>query len=618
MMSALGHRLMRCAYLLAWAASGHVRRIGRWSTLGSARSQSDPVAGILAFALYSLLVLSPEFVTPFALGHDAAGDIGNTHPLQILGYSLALWLIWVSLWRRAFWPCLLAAPFLLAAPVEIYLLTQYHTLLLPHVFGIIRDTNLAEAREFLRGLWVLGTVAYLGILAGAAVCLRVLWASQYGFATRFRIGVILIFASVIGGLQLLYSRQEAWANDFHAAPNELRVEGLPLVVTALRDTFPFGLVLRYAYYREAADKLARAREKAAAFRFGAGQILGSDVRQAFVLVIGESARFDRWSLNGYARQTNPRLATETNLVSFSDVVSVATATRFSVPILLSRKPAALVAQFTFPERSVLSAFREAGFETFWLSNQVSVSNVDSPIAVLAQEADHRRYFNPGDFSHATPYDDVMLPVLAEILAQDQRSEFIVLHMLGSHFDYRQRYPDAFDVFRPSPSREAQVAYTDADHKEELNNAYDNSILYTDYFLSRAIAQLKASGRPVTALLYVSDHGEDLFDQQCRFSGHGRSTTAGFRVPMLFWYSDGYAQRLAGKVEALRRNRMARMTTENVFPTLVDGAGIRFPSQDLTRSAASDSLREHRRLVASLSGSIDFDRARRNDNCELIN
>jgi len=137
-------------------------------------------------------------------------------------------------------------------------------------------------------------------------------------------------------------------------------------------------------------------------------------------------------------------------------------------------------------------------------------------------------------------------------------------------------------------------------------------------LSRAIAQLKASGRPVTALLYVSDHGEDLFDQQCRFSGHGRSTTAGFRVPMLFWYSDGYAQRLAGKVEALRRNRMARMTTENVFPTLVDGAGIRFPSQDLTRSAASDSLREHRRLVASLSGSIDFDRARRNDNCELIN
>jgi glucan phosphoethanolaminetransferase (alkaline phosphatase superfamily) len=116
------------------------------------------------------------------------------------------------------------------------------------------------------------------------------------------------------------------------------------------------------------------------------------------MVIGESSRYDRWSLNGYARETNPLLKQEANLVALPDVITSVSATRLSVPVIISRKPATQSLKDGFSEKSFLTAFKEAGFKTFWLSNQISFGKFDTPVSVFAKEADVVEFLNLGGFT----------------------------------------------------------------------------------------------------------------------------------------------------------------------------------------------------------------------------
>ena len=215
----------------------------------------------------------------------------------------------------------------------------------------------------------------------------------------------------------------------------------------------------------------------------------------------------------------------------------------------------------------------------------------------------------------------MIEPLKRILANPaERRQLVVVHTLGSHMEYRRRYPDEFDVFKPSLTRTDPQLWHDQAFKDKLSNTYDNSILYTDYFLSEVLAALKASGRPLAAMLYVSDHGEDLNDGGCDHRGHGLATPAGLRIPLFFWYSDAYQQTLAAKVAQLQRHRNEPLTNEAVFPLLLDAAEIHFSGEDLSRSVMSVSfVRPAKRIVYSISpGAVDFDRAHLNKECVLVN
>src|SRR5262249_2635564 len=139
----------------------------------------------------------------------------------------------------------------------------------------------------------------------------------------------------------LEQRVEAAGAWLSAETDEFKVGALPITLERVRAASPFGLPLRYAQYREASTRIERARARLANFTFGLPHPVASPGRQIFVLVIGESSRFDRWGVNGYSHPTSPRLAAEPHLVTLSDVVSVAALTRMSVPVILTRKPAAL-------------------------------------------------------------------------------------------------------------------------------------------------------------------------------------------------------------------------------------------------------------------------------------
>ena len=130
------------------------------------------------------------------------------------------------------------------------------------------------------------------------------------------------------------------------------------------------------------------------------------------MVIGESSRFDRWSLNGYERETNPLLKQEANLVNLPDVITSVSATRLSVPVMISRKPARKSLKDGFAEKSFLTAYKEAGFKTWWLSNQISFGEFDTPVSVFAKEANVIQFLNLGGFTNNSNFDEILFEPLA--------------------------------------------------------------------------------------------------------------------------------------------------------------------------------------------------------------
>lgn len=561
--------------------------------------------------MFSFLPLSPAVVGLFL--PNGGADERSTFAL-----SLALWAFWLAVWGRPLRGCVAATPLLLTTPVVNYLMLTYHQQLSPQVVGIVLETNIEESMQYLHGLWLFAILSYLSTIAVCGVALYLMRRYEVPWQPRWRIVALLGAPSIIGALHFVYQPLETVASWIEPATNPFRTTPWPLELDSARLSAPFGVILQIIDGVDAERKIAESARLNESFRFGSHQVIHSADRQVYVLVIGESARADRWSVNGYSRPTSPRLQQQSNFVSFSNVITVASWTRVSVPVIVTRKPALTALDPQFPERSLVSAFREAGFATYWMSTQAPLGKFDASFAVYANEADHVTYFNiTGAFSESPP-DGVMLEPLKRNLANSNESrQLIVIHTLGSHMEYRRRYPAGFDVFKSTTDRNHPSPLHDVAYAIQQNNAYDNSILYTDYFLSEVIAAVKASGRPLATVLYVSDHGEDLYDDGCEYTGHGRMTTTDLRVPLFFWYSDAFQQQFPEKVAALKSRTNEPLTTESIFPLMLDTATIEFPTEDPTRSVMSPSFAHSTRIVRSPNGgAIDFDHAHKNNQCEL--
>ena len=269
----------------------------------------------------------------------------------------------------------------------------------------------------------------------------------------------------------------------------------------------------------------------------------------------------------------------------------------------------------FSEKSFLSAFREAGFKTFWISNQVSFGKFDTPVSVFAKEADDVQFLNLGSVSNASNHDAVLLAPLRRAIGDPAQKVLVVLHTLGSHWNYAHRYPQQFDRWQPSLKSVDKPDYTNPRIEPQMNNSYDSAILYTDWFLSQVIGVLKETDLPAS-LLYVADHGQTLYDKSCKIAFHGHNTQYEFHVPAFVWYSDSYAERFPGKVEQLKRHRKAKLSTENMFHTVLDMADIRYPGDSLERSFVNPAFKRHKRYVDSY-GWTDYDDATMRGDCREV-
>jgi glucan phosphoethanolaminetransferase (alkaline phosphatase superfamily) len=578
-------------------------------------------------------------------------------PGQVFGIELIGWIAVWAVFKRPAWFHALLLPAFLALPVELYLFAFYGQGISTHHLGIIAETSPTEAMEFLgQKVWLVAALFAL-VLAWFGTSWRVAWSSrQFDWDDTSRpvvLGVLLLGAGVLGyGYKFGIAPPPVSASVGRPAPAVVRLANaslgaasapasasavpalppaaaparmpplanwarLPFDFDAFARSWPFGLVARGADFYKERVYLADLNRRSANFRFGAhlAEPGEAGAPQVVVMVIGESSRYDRWSLNGYARETNPQLAKESNLVTLPDVITSVAATRLSVPVIVSRKPATQSLKDGFSEKSFLTAFKEAGFKTFWLSNQISFGKFDTPVSVFAKEADVVEFMNLGGFTDNSTYDEVLFAPLKRALAEPAPKKLIVLHTLGSHWNYSHRYPKQFDKWLPSLYGVDKPVYTDLKLKPQLNNSYDGTILYTDWFLAQVIGSLKQAQQPAS-LLYVADHGQTLYDNSCKLAFHGHNTQYEFHVPAFAWYSDQYQERFPDKIAQLQRHRKARLSTENMFHTLLDMADIRYGDERLEWSFVNSRFRQHKRYVDSY-GWTDYDNAVMKGDCREV-
>ena len=229
----------------------------------------------------------------------------------------------------------------------------------------------------------------------------------------------------------------------------------------------------------------------------------SDKKELLIMVVGETARADRFSLNGYERDTNPLLSKQ-DIVSFSNITSCGTSTGVSVPCMFSslgRKH--YEKEKALEQENVLDVMVKNGVEVLWRDNNSDSKGVATRIPY---EDFKTPTFNPTCKGECR--DIGMLSGLDKYIQKNANKDiFIVLHQMGNHGpEYYRRYPKEFERFKPA----CQTGELRDCSQKEIDNVYDNAILYTDYFLSEVIQFLKKyDANHETAMLYVADHGESL-------------------------------------------------------------------------------------------------------------
>jgi glucan phosphoethanolaminetransferase (alkaline phosphatase superfamily) len=619
------------------------------------------------YLLLTYLALSAVPFVPTLLGRPLE------RPWQVLGVEFIGWVAAWAVFKRPAWFHWLLIPAFLALPTEVYLFTYYGQGISTHHLGIIAETSPKEALEFLgQKVWLMGAVM-VGVVAWWAtsfsaarrtrdldwadpsrwVALAALtigagvWAYGYEFGIAAKPAVLTAAApasaSAPGAIHLVKASVPKPAKPASSASEEEEDEEdapdsasasaaaaghtglklrplahwatLPLDFDAFAQSWPFGLVARGADFYKERRYLAELGQRSASFKFGAQQQAPDDQPETVVLVLGESSRFDRWSLNGYARDTTPLLRQEANVVALPDVITSVSATRLSVPVIISRKTAMQSLKDGFSEKSFITAYKEAGFKTFWLSNQISFGQFDTPVSVFAKEADVIEFLNLGGFTNNSNFDQVLFDPFKNAVADRAPKKLIVVHSLGSHWNYSHRYPKQFDKWQPSLYGVDKPVYTDTKIKPQLNNSYDSSILYTDWFLAQLIERLKQSEQR-TSMLYVSDHGQTLYDNSCNLAFHGHNTQYEFHVPAFVWYSDQYQARYPGKVEQLGRHKGARLATENMFHTLLDLGDIHYAGEKLEWSFLNSQFKQHKRYVDSY-GWTNYDNATLKGDCHEV-
>lgn len=275
--------------------------------------------------------------------------------------------------------------------------------------------------------------------------------------------------------------------------------------------------------------------------FGAIDTSKAGDNVTYVIVIGESVDRNRMSIYGYERNTTPYFKTiSSELFIFDDVISPHCHTSPSLQKILTFSD---YFGSSYEYGSIIDFFNEAGFDTYWLSNQYKYGANDTGYTAIANSAKYTNYINTKLWSsnETTYYDGMLIPYLEGIINNDntQKSKLIFIHLFGSHSSYYDRYPKEFNKYNTNKFLNNINSKMKAS-KVSKYNAYDNSILYTDYVLYSIINILKENNIN-GYMLYFSDHGEDAGSSDFNFYGHNEaiSTKPMYEVPMILWLSERY-------------------------------------------------------------------------------
>jgi lipid A ethanolaminephosphotransferase len=302
--------------------------------------------------------------------------------------------------------------------------------------------------------------------------------------------------------------------------------------------------------------------------------IGLDARQVsqvynrknnvLVLVVGETARAQNFSLNGYSKPTNPMLAKE-DIINYPNFHSCGTSTHVSLPCMFSH-----LDRSSFNEEdasyyeNLTDVLKHAGINVLWRDNNSGCKGVCRNIQT--EKMKHLHIDNVCNEHEC--YDEVLLDHLQQNIESTSSDMVIVLHQNGSHGPaYYLRYPDAFQKFKPVC---ATNELGSCDHASLLNT-YDNTILYTDYFLSRVINMLKSKTDKLnTAMIYVSDHGESLGENNIYLHSmpYIVAPKEQTHVPYISWFSDDFLHAHDLNKDCIKQHASNPYSHDNLFHSVL--------------------------------------------------
>ena len=550
------------------------------------------VYAVVALLLPNIALCYTECLAPWACG------------VNVL-LPLSLYMLFFSVAKRPGKMIWWAFIFVFFAAFQLVLLYLFGTgVIAVDMFLNLVTTNPGEAMELLDNLApaVVGVfVVYLPLLILGGVNIRRDSRLPVSFQQRVR-----HWAMQIGAIGLFCLLASYLVVDGYRMRNQL----YPVNVC-------YNLYL--AFERNAASE--NYREASRDFKFDARSEHSATAPEVYVMVVGETARAHNFSLYGYPRDTNPLLSKTPGIKAFPNVTTQSNTTHKSVPMLLSAASAEDFERL-FHEKGILAAFKEAGFHTVFISNQLPNHSfidflgeqADEHYFLKTREASKGNHYDTGNhYDAGNHYDEELLKKLDEILPLADASSsahyryrklFVVLHTYGSHFNYQERYPRSFAYFKPDSRSEAK-----SENRRDLLNAYDNTIRYTDYILHGIIERLqkwegvqtKTDGvydQPTSAMLYTSDHGENIFDdERCLFL-HAAPKASDFElhVPFIIWTSDGFSKQYPDILKALGENRSKQVQSSlSAFHTMLGIGGIRTPYRLDEYSVASGKYHPARLL-----------------------
>ena len=289
-----------------------------------------------------------------------------------------------------------------------------------------------------------------------------------------------------------------------------------------------------------------------------------------IIVLGETSRAANFSLGGYDRDTNPLLAKD-NVVYFPKTTSCGTATAVSVPCMFSNMPRARYDEsLAHHQEGLLDIIQRAGIQVLWNDNDGGCKGACDRVP----HQDMTAMKLPGQCIDGECYDDVLFHDLEKTIDSMQGDGVIVLHTIGSHGPtYYNRYPPQFRRFTPTCDTSEIQSCT----QEQLKNSYDNTIVYIDYIVDKAIKLLQSKqDKFTTSLVYLSDHGESLGENGVYLHGlpYSIAPETQKHVPMLLWLSDDYQKRYGVNYDCLQKQAKENdYSQDNLFSTVLGMTGV---------------------------------------------
>ncbi len=521
------------------------------------------LGAILNFGFYKKVHL----LTPY-LGIKATFFLAATVVIVVATYYAALQILnWK--WTAKIFAILLV----FIGGFSSYFVNTLGVIISPDQIQNIAQTDVAEATDLLSlrfGLW---TIFFVILPIFLITQVKLKSEKILPLLLKKVLSIALAFA-VVGGLLFAYYV------DFAAIFREHRdLKGMISPQNTISSVM--------SYYRKKAPKknlpLVKYGEDAHQV-----QQTQKDLPKLMVLVVGETARAESFSLNGYAKNTNPELSKQ-DILNFSQVSSCGTATAVSVPCMFSGMPRVdYDEQLASHREGLLDIAKRAGYQVTWIDNNSGCKGACDRVEQYQIPEDlKQKWCKDGECLDGILIDSLK-QYLASIPKDDKRPRLVVLHQMGSHGPaYYKRAPEGYQPFKPTCDTNAIQGCSPA----ELLNSYDNTIVYTDHVLSQMINTLKEVSNYQTGLWYLSDHGESTGEHGMYLHGSPYSIAPSQQthIPMIMWFSDGWKQHNLAQVNCLNQQTKQKLSQDNLFPSLLSLLDVQTqvinPQLDMLHSCA---------------------------------